>query len=58
MIAAGTVHAPWPVTVLVSCIPVLVLGLASALAWLIATDTTQDSQPSRHANRTDPGECP
>ena len=40
MTAAGIHTAPWPVTVLVACIPVLVLGLASALARLVTADTT------------------
>ncbi|HEU5475175.1 MAG TPA: hypothetical protein VFV67_31410 [Actinophytocola sp.] len=38
MTAAGLDHAPWPVTVGVATIPVIVLGLATALANLI-TDT-------------------
>lgn len=36
--AAGWGEAPWPVTMLVSLVPVLVLGLASALAKLVAND--------------------
>ena len=36
--AAGYGKAPWPVTMLVSLVPVLVLGLASALAKLVAND--------------------
>ena len=35
MTAAGLDHAPWPVTVGVSTVPVVVLGLATALASLI-----------------------
>ncbi len=35
MTAAGLHHAPWPVTVGVATIPVIVLGLATALANLI-----------------------
>lgn len=35
MTAAGLGHAPWPVTVGVATIPVIVLGLATALANLI-----------------------
>lgn len=35
MTAAGLNHAPWPVTVGVATIPVIVLGLATALANLI-----------------------
>lgn len=40
MAAAHITTAPWPVTVLVACVPVLVLGLAAALAHLVANDTT------------------
>lgn len=36
--AAGWGQAPWPVTMLVSLVPVLVLGLASALAKLVSND--------------------
>ncbi|HEY9415785.1 MAG TPA: hypothetical protein VIQ30_13560 [Pseudonocardia sp.] len=36
--ASGYTKAPWPVTMLVSLVPVLVLGLASALAKLVAND--------------------
>lgn len=36
--AAGVQRAPWPVVVLVACVPVLVLGLASALARLVSAD--------------------
>ncbi len=32
MEAAGTATAPWPVTTVVACVPLLVLGLASGLA--------------------------
>jgi hypothetical protein len=42
MIAAGIHTAPWPITVLVAGIPVLVLGLASALVRLVTADTTPD----------------
>jgi hypothetical protein len=35
--AAGATRAPWPVVVLVSCLPVAVLGLAAALAHLMRT---------------------
>ncbi len=37
MTAADLDHAPWPVTVGVATIPVIVLGLATALANLIST---------------------
>ena len=38
MAAAGMERAPWWITVAVACVPVVVLGLASALAKLVAND--------------------
>lgn len=38
MTAAGWTAAPWPVTALVSCLPVAVLGMGAALAHLLHTD--------------------
>ncbi|WP_433629127.1 hypothetical protein [Nocardia sp. CA-120079] len=35
MQAAGVTVAPWPVTVLVACLPVVVLGMGAALAHMI-----------------------
>jgi hypothetical protein len=35
---SGTVRAPWEVTTLVSCLPVLVLGMGAALAHMLHTD--------------------
>ncbi|HYT94347.1 MAG TPA: hypothetical protein VEL76_36870, partial [Gemmataceae bacterium] len=43
MSAAGLHHAPWPVTICVATIPVLVLGLASALANLIGANGSEES---------------
>ncbi|EHR48728.1 hypothetical protein SacmaDRAFT_0424 [Saccharomonospora marina XMU15] len=40
MDAAGTTTAPWPVTTVVACVPLLVLGLASGLASLVKQDAT------------------
>ncbi len=37
MVAAGVTHAPWPITTLVSCLPVVVLGCGAALAHLLHT---------------------
>lgn len=46
MTAAGMSRAPWPVTVGVATVPVVVLGLATALASLIRTGgTTQPCSP-------------
>ena len=38
MAQAGTARAPWPVTTVVSCLPVLVLGMGTALAHLLRAD--------------------
>ena len=35
MTAAGMTAAPWPVTTLVACLPVVVLGMGAALAHLL-----------------------
>jgi cytochrome bd-type quinol oxidase subunit 2 len=40
MTAAGVTAAPWPVTTLVSCLPVAVLGMGAALAHLLHADDT------------------
>lgn len=42
----GFQKAPWPVTVFVSCLPVLVLFLAAALGHMIADDTDREA-PAR-----------
>lgn len=44
MAAAGYTRAPWPVVTLVSLVPVLVLGLASALARLVTNDAKAGDQ--------------
>ncbi|RZQ63416.1 ABC transporter permease [Amycolatopsis suaedae] len=41
MAAAGYTKAPWPIVMLVAIIPVIVLGLASALAKLVTNDTKE-----------------
>lgn len=38
LVAAGRASAPWPVTTLVAVLPVLVLGMAAALAHMIRGD--------------------
>jgi hypothetical protein len=38
MAQAGTARAPWPITTIVSCLPVLVLGMGTALAHLLQAD--------------------
>jgi cytochrome bd-type quinol oxidase subunit 2 len=40
MRAATITSAPWQVTVVVACVPVAVLGLATGLATLVRQDTT------------------
>ncbi|WP_206055224.1 helix-turn-helix domain-containing protein [Nocardia sp. CS682] len=52
MQAADVTVAPWPVTVLVACLPVLVLGMGAALAHMIlrehhhpATPFSQQAEP-------------
>jgi hypothetical protein len=35
---AGTTRAPWPVTTIVSCLPVLVLAMGTALAHMLRED--------------------
>ncbi|MBN0042249.1 hypothetical protein JN535_19025 [Cellulosimicrobium cellulans] len=44
--AAGVERAPWPVLVIVSCIPVAVLGMASALAHRLRTGVRRDAAPT------------
>jgi hypothetical protein len=43
--AAGRTRAPWPVVVLVSCIPVVVLGFGAALTHLMRTVPAADPEP-------------
>lgn len=42
MTAAGVTRAPWPITTLVSCLPVVVLGCGTALAHLLHTARHQE----------------
>ncbi|WP_243769709.1 ABC transporter permease [Amycolatopsis acidicola] len=42
MSAAGVTRAPWPITTLVSCLPVVVLGCGAALAHLLHTNRDQE----------------
>ncbi|MGL4174312.1 MAG: hypothetical protein ACRCTR_09655 [Actinomycetota bacterium] len=44
MTAAGVTTAPWPVTAVVACLPVLVLGMGAALAHLLHTPATELDQ--------------
>jgi hypothetical protein len=38
MAQAGTARAPWPVTTVVACLPVLVLGMGTAIAHMLRED--------------------
>jgi len=42
---AGVIRAPWEATTLVSCLPVLVLGMGSALAHMLGSDTSAADAP-------------
>ena len=44
---AGAARAPWPVTTLVSCLPVLVLAMGTALAHMLRADTAPDAPDSQ-----------
>jgi len=48
---AGMARAPWPVTTVVSCLPVLVLGMGTALAHMLRADTEATGMPG---SRTGP----
>ena len=43
---AGAARAPWPVTMIVSCLPVLVLAMGTALAHMLRADTAPDAPDS------------
>jgi hypothetical protein len=51
MAQAGMVRAPWPVTTVVSCLPVLVLGMGTALAHMLRADAEATDTPD---SRTGP----
>jgi hypothetical protein len=45
---AGSARAPWPITTLVSCLPVLVLAMGTALAHMLRADAhTTTGGPDR-----------
>lgn len=46
MVAAGVVHAPWPITALVACLPVAVLGMGAALAHLVTETPYTETEPA------------
>jgi hypothetical protein len=49
MAQAGMTRAPWPVTTLVSCLPVLVLGMGTALAHMLRADAGARDTPDGQA---------
>ena len=54
--AAGADRAPWPVVVLVSCLPVVTLGFGAALTHLLRAEITKnpgDLAPEIRASRAD-----
>ena len=51
MAQAGAARAPWPVTTVVSCLPVLVLAMGTALAHMLRADADAADTPD---NRTGP----
>ena len=46
MAQAGMARAPWPITTIVSCLPVLVLAMGTVLAHMLRADAT-DTPDSR-----------
>ena len=56
---AGAARAPWPVTTLVSCLPVLVLAMGTALAHMLRADATpQQMDRTTRDRRTSHGPVP
>ncbi len=51
--AAHAVRAPWPVVMLVSCIPVITLGFGAALTHLLKDGVTDDATPAGFAGQRD-----
>ena len=45
MAQAGTLRAPWAITTVVSCLPVLVLGMGTALAHMLRADAEAMDAP-------------
>ena len=51
MAQAGMTRAPWAITTMASCLPVLVLGMGTALAHMLR----EDAAAAGHAQASDPG---
>ena len=49
--AAHAARAPWPVVMLVSCIPVITLGFGAALTHLLKAGVTDDATPAGSAGQ-------
>jgi hypothetical protein len=47
MTQAGMARAPWAITTIVSCLPVLVLGMGTALAHMLRAETEAVDTPDR-----------
>jgi hypothetical protein len=59
LVQAGEPRAPWGITTIVSCLPVLVLAMGTALAHLLRGDASagdhRDSRPAGPAGERSPG---
>ena len=58
---AGAARAPWPITTVVSCLPVLVLAMGTALAHMLSADAgaaTETPPGGRAGPATPPPPCP
>jgi hypothetical protein len=55
MAQAGMARAPWPVTMVVSCLPVIVLAMGTTLAHMLRADAQATDMPDR---RTGPRSAP
>src|SRR5580693_7586942 len=51
---AGAARAPWPVTTVVSCLPVLVLAMGTALAHMLRADAGAATPPGGRAGPVTP----
>ena len=49
MTQAGMTRAPWAITTVVSCLPVLVLGMGTALARMLRADAAASADPQAEA---------
>ena len=55
MAQAGMARAPWPITTVVSCLPVLVLGMGTALAHILRADAAAGALDSGTSGPARPG---